>query len=116
MHGRPIRIATHIQHGQRIERGDDVFAAEADFIDSDERNHATEEISALPVVSGPATANDVQANASGCVLLTLSKGLRVVVKPAGIARGAVTKPSSEWLLCKNADRSNPPSFRVARVA
>ena len=73
-------------------------------------------MSALLVVSGPATVDDVQANASGGVLLTLSKGLRIVAKPDGIAREALTKPASEWLLCTSADRLNPPSFRVARVA
>ncbi len=49
------------------------MATQADFIDSDDqRNHATEEISALLVVSGPATADDVQANASGNALLTFN--------------------------------------------
>lgn len=49
------------------------MATQADFIDSDDqRNHATEEISALLVVSGPATADDVQANASGNALLAFN--------------------------------------------
>ncbi|WP_234745860.1 hypothetical protein [Burkholderia sp. WTPI3] len=93
------------------------MATQADFIDSDDqRNHATEEISSLLLVSGPATADDVQANASGNALLTLSKRLRIVVKPDGTAREAVTKPASEWLLCMGADRLTPPSFTVDRIA
>lgn len=65
-------------------------------------------------MSGPATADDVQANASGGVLVSLSRRLGIV-KPDGIAREAVTKPASECLLCTSADRLNPPSFRVDRI-
>ncbi|MFL6705087.1 MAG: hypothetical protein ACJ8I3_22660 [Paraburkholderia graminis] len=77
--------ALHIQCNWQIERTGEIIATQNALSGTDEEAHrAAEQLDELLVKHGLTIVEDVLANKSGGVILSMSEGLRVTITPAGI--------------------------------
>jgi hypothetical protein len=76
----------HIQCSWQIERNGNVCATHTDLLGSkSQADSATQRISNVLVTFGAATVENVLASESGGLSISLSRGLRIVITPNGVA-------------------------------
>jgi hypothetical protein len=83
--------ALHIQCTWKLEDGTGVVATQADLSGTDEEAYAmADRLRELVVTRGDSVVNGVASNATGGIILWLSRGFRLVVVPDGI------EDSEDW--------------------